>query len=154
MGPRTRSLLLTALVVAALAVGARLVTGGQAGPVGTEARPTATAGVSVGLGGASVDPVSGLPVVDVASLPPEAGQTLALIDAGGPFPHDEDGEVFQNREGVLPREKTGYYREYTVTTPGESDRGARRIVAAQDGARFYTDDHYASFREVVTGATT
>ncbi|HQR26899.1 MAG TPA: ribonuclease domain-containing protein [Nocardioides sp.] len=148
MGPRTRSLLLTALVVAALAVGARLVTGGQAGPVGTEARPTATAGVSVGLGGASVDPVSGLPVVDVASLPPEAGQTLALIDAGGPFPHDEDGEVFQNREGVLPDRGYGYYHEYTVETPGSDDRGARRIVTGDEGEYYWTEDHYQSFERI------
>lgn len=148
MSPRTRSLLLTALVVAALAVGARTMTGGQDGPVGTVARPTATAGISVGLGGASVDPVSGLPFVDVASLPPEAGETLALIDAGGPFPHDEDGEVFQNREGVLPDRGSGYYHEYTVETPGSDDRGARRIVTGDEGEYYWTEDHYQSFERI------
>ena len=95
----------------------------------------------------SVDPgtVDGLPVVQVAELPPEARETLARIETGGPFPYRQDGAVFQNREGLLPDHAQGYYREYTVPTPGEDDRGARRIVAGANGERYWTADHYASF---------
>lgn len=82
------------------------------------------------------------------SLPPEARQTLALIKAGGPFPYKQDGRVFGNREGLLPKRHRGYYREYTVRTPGARDRGARRIVAGQGGEYYYTDDHYRSFRRI------
>lgn len=91
---------------------------------------------------------SGLPSVSVADLPPEARHTLELIRSGGPFPYSRDGVVFQNREGLLPREKSGYYHEYTVPTPGEGDRGARRIITGKAGEQYYTDDHYASFRVV------
>ncbi|MFN8519409.1 MAG: ribonuclease domain-containing protein [Chloroflexota bacterium] len=87
--------------------------------------------------------------VDVDALPPEAIDTLLLISVGGPFPYDQDGATFQNREGVLPAHPRGYYHEYTVETPGSADRGARRIVTGDAGERFYTDDHYASFRFVV-----
>lgn len=81
-------------------------------------------------------------------LPPEAGRTVALIRRGGPFPHAQDGGVFQNREGRLPRQPRGWYREYTVRTPGERTRGARRIVTGGDPpvAWYYTGDHYRSFR--------
>ena len=102
-----------------------------------------------GIGGPTsmaVDPVSGLPVVQVADLPPEVATTLALIATDGPFPYRQDGAVFQNREGLLPQRPAGQYREYTVETPGSDDRGARRIVVGADGERYYTDDHYASFR--------
>lgn len=85
----------------------------------------------------------------MAELPAQGVQTLELIDEGGPFPYDRDGVTFQNREGILPSRPSGFYREYTVITPGSKDRGARRIVAGDDGSRFYTDDHYDSFREVV-----
>ncbi|MEV5971229.1 ribonuclease domain-containing protein [Streptomyces sp. NPDC051921] len=93
---------------------------------------------------------SGLPAVREAELPREARQTLALIRSGGPFPYARDGAVFSNFERVLPRRGRGYYHEYTVRTPGERDRGARRIVTGQRGETYYTDDHYQSFREVVT----
>ena len=76
---------------------------------------------------------------------------LQLIESGGPFPYPQDGATFQNREQLLPKAPGGFYREYTVVTPGEDDRGARRIVAADDDGRFYTDDHYDSFTEVVSG---
>lgn len=81
-------------------------------------------------------------------LPPEALRTLALIERGGPFPYREDGRVFGNREGLLPRMPRGYYREYTVDTPGLDHRGTRRIVTGgtPPQAWYYTDDHYASFR--------
>jgi guanyl-specific ribonuclease Sa len=87
-------------------------------------------------------------------LPPEALDTLALIEAGGPFPYDRDGTVFQNREGRLPSQPRGHYREYTVPTPGSRDRGARRIVTGGDPPVefYYTDDHYRSFRRIEVGA--
>lgn len=88
-----------------------------------------------------------------AFLPPEARRTLALIRSGGPFPHRQDGAVFQNREGRLPRQSQGYYREYTVDTPGLGHRGARRIVTGGQPPReyYYTDDHYDSFRRFEIG---
>lgn len=82
------------------------------------------------------------------SLPPEARETIAAIDAGGPFPYDRDGSVFENREGRLPAHERGYWREYTVDTPGSSDRGARRLVEGRGGELYYTDDHYGSFRQI------
>ncbi|MBD3927035.1 ribonuclease [Nocardioides cavernae] len=96
------------------------------------------------------DPASGLPVVRLAALPPEAGRTVELIDAGGPFPEPEhDGGTFGNREELLPDQPMGYYREYTVPTPGVDHRGARRIVAGDDGEELYwTDDHYSSFSRI------
>lgn len=86
--------------------------------------------------------------VGLVELPPEARETLALIKAGGPFPYARDGTVFRNREGLLPGRPRGYYREYTVRTPGARDRGARRIVAGRDGEYYYTHDHYRSFRRI------
>ena len=85
----------------------------------------------------------------LAFLPPEAHDTLALIDRGGPFPHRQDGTVFQNRERLLPLHPRGHYREYTVDTPGLGHRGARRIVTGGDPPTewYYTADHYRSFRE-------
>ncbi|MBA3468405.1 MAG: hypothetical protein H0T53_02050 [Herpetosiphonaceae bacterium] len=91
----------------------------------------------------------GLPAIAVDRLPPEAWDTIALIDRGGPFPYQKDGATFGNRERLLPRQPSGYYREYTIITPGSADRGARRIVAGDAGELYYTDDHYASFRRVV-----
>lgn len=95
--------------------------------------------------------IHGVPTMAFAALPAEAHATIALIDAGGPFPYDEDGSVFQNREGLLPGRPKGYYREYTVETPGSDDRGARRIVEGGEGELYYTDDHYESFKYVVRG---
>jgi ribonuclease T1 len=95
------------------------------------------------------DEASGLSVVQLDDLPPEAAGTVELIDAGGPFPEDEDGGTFGNREELLPDRPQGYYTEYTVPTPGSDDRGARRIVAGQDGELYWTGDHYASFERIV-----
>jgi len=83
-------------------------------------------------------------------LPAEAVDTLELIERGGPFPYQRDGTTFQNRERLLPERPRGYYREYTVATPGSRDRGARRIVTGGDppDVYYYTDDHYRSFRRV------
>lgn len=84
------------------------------------------------------------------ALPPEAYATLALIERGGPFPYRQDGTTFQNRERLLPRRERGWYREYTVRTPGEGDRGARRIVTGgrPPGEFWYSADHYRSFRRI------
>jgi ribonuclease T1 len=89
-----------------------------------------------------------------ADLPPEGRKVMTLIEAGGPFPYKRDGIVFRNFERRLPIEKRGYYREYTVRTPGLSHRGARRIVCGgwetrRPDACYYTADHYHSFRKVV-----
>jgi ribonuclease T1 len=81
----------------------------------------------------------------LVGLPPEVRQTLNLIRQGGPFPYARDGIVFQNRENRLPAKPRGYYHEYTVPTPGERDRGARRIISGQQGEFYYTQDHYRSF---------
>ncbi len=91
--------------------------------------------------------------VRVAELPRQGQETYERIRQGGPFPFDKDGSVFGNRERLLPIEKRGYYREYTVQTPGSRDRGARRIVCGGPiripHACYYTADHYASFRKIV-----
>lgn len=81
-------------------------------------------------------------------LPPEARTTLQLIEQGGPFPYRRDGVTFGNYEKLLPQRPRAYYREYTVPTPGARNRGARRIVAGKHGERFYTDDHYRTFRRI------
>lgn len=85
-----------------------------------------------------------------AALPPEADATLALIAAGGPYPFARDGVVFGNYEHRLPHRERGWYREYTVPTPGVEHRGARRIVTGGDppAEYWYTDDHYESFRKI------
>jgi len=85
-----------------------------------------------------------------AGLPPEALATLQRIERGGPHPYRQDGGNFQNRERLLPSRQRGYYREYTVETPGSRDRGARRIVSGGDPPTefFYSDDHYRSFRRI------
>lgn len=81
-----------------------------------------------------------------SDLPSQAYDTLDLIDAGGPYPYSQDGAVFQNREGVLPSQSSGYYHEYTVITPGSSTRGARRVVTGEETQEdYYTSDHYATF---------
>ena len=83
--------------------------------------------------------------VHLVGLAPEVRETLNLIKQGGPFPYPRDGIVFQNRENRLPAEARGYYREYTVPTPGRRDRGARRIVAGKGGEYYYSQDHYRTF---------
>lgn len=93
------------------------------------------------------------PVIALADLPREGRNTYALIRQGGPFPYEKDGTVFGNRERLLPPHTRGYYREYTVKTPGTADRGARRIVCGGEPRIpdhcYYTADHYASFRAIV-----
>ena len=87
--------------------------------------------------------------VRTAELPLEARQALEQIKAGGPFSHPSDGRTFGNREARLPRHERGYYREYTVPTPGARDRGARRIVAGRGGEFYYTEDHYRTFKRII-----
>ena len=107
------------------------------GPLGAIAAPAALLLVDSGT------------TVSLDRFPPEERaaiqQTLALIDAGGPFPYHQDATVFSNREGLLPAEPHGYYHEYTVPTPDSPDRGARRLVTGAPGEAYYTDDHYRSF---------
>lgn len=125
-----------------------------AGPTSAAAAgPTAqpgTAGPGAPAPSAPANP-SGLPEVKASELPAEARQTLALIARGGPYPYSRDDATFGNFERLLPRKASGYYKEYTVRTPGESDRGARRIVAGQAGDKYYTADHYNSFRFIIEG---
>ena len=78
----------------------------------------------------------------------EIARVLALIEAGEPFPHEQDGTTFQNREGQLPQQPAGYYKEYTCETPGSDDRGARRLVIGTGGETYYTADHYDSFTQI------
>ena len=99
-------------------------------------------------------PAESVGIVALAGLPPEARETRRLIGTGGPFPYEKDGTVFRNRERLLPAEARGFYREYTVKTPGLKHRGARRIVCGgREPSRpvscYYTADHYASFRRIV-----
>lgn len=89
--------------------------------------------------------------VAASALPSQARQTITEIKSGGPFPYREDGEVFQNREHLLPHEASGYYHEYTVPTPGADTRGARRIIAGKNGEFYYTSNHYKSFQRVEVG---
>ncbi len=92
-------------------------------------------------------------IIAVAELPPEGQATLNLIKKGGPFPYRKDGSTFGNRERQLPHQQYGYYKEYTVKTPGANHRGARRIVAGASGEYYYTRDHYNSFQRIVDQVT-
>jgi ribonuclease T1 len=116
---------------------------GRAGPAqGARVPTTPVAGV--------VNP-SRLAEIKASELPAEARRTLNLISKGGPYPYARDNVPFGNFERVLPQKSSGYYREFTVVTPGESDRGARRIVVGAGGEKYYTADHYASFKFIAEG---
>lgn len=142
--PGRRTLGAVALAVAAVVLAVLLPRLGEP-PDRTVAEPPPASSTESGT-----DPESGLPYVAEADLPPEASDTLALIDAGGPFPYpDRDGATFGNFEGLLPAHERGYYAEYTVPTPGSRNRGARRIVVGDGGEEYWTDDHYASFARIV-----
>jgi ribonuclease T1 len=86
--------------------------------------------------------------VALSALPAQARQTVTLIEHGGPFPFPEDGSIYDNRNRRLPAEPLGYYHEYTVPTPGETDRGKRRIITARNGTYYWTANHYISFRRI------
>ena len=98
-------------------------------------------------------PTSASAVIRLGDLPRQGQDTYARIRQGGPFPYDKDGSVFFNRERLLPKAERGYWREYTVRTPGSRDRGARRIVCGgpprTPDVCYYTADHYASFRKIL-----
>jgi ribonuclease T1 len=102
----------------------------------------------IGAGPARGAAPDALPEIAAAELPEQARQTIALIRKGGPYPYERDGIVFGNFEKLLPLKERGYYREYTVGTPGMKSRGARRIVAGRGGELYYTDDHYRSFKRI------
>jgi len=109
-------------------------------------------GSALAQGQSSPPSLSG--VIAVQQLPREGQETYRAIHQGGPFSYEKDGVVFGNRERILPAQKRGYYHEYTVKTPAERTRGARRIVCGgwqvtQPENCYYSDDHYASFREIV-----
>ena len=135
---RGRAALGLLLAVLALVVGGYLLQPGDAGP-GTS--PTGQVRTT-----APVDEETGLPWADLGTLPPQVAETVARVDRGGPYRYSQDDTVFGNRERLLPAKPSGYYREYTVPTPGSPDRGPRRVVAGGGGDElFYTGDHYASF---------
>ena len=106
--------------------------------------------VSAPAGARSPAPADSATTVSVSELPPEGAETYRLILRGGPFPYEKDGVVFGNRERRLPNQRRGYYHEYTVKTPGERSRGARRIITGGNPpvVFYYTDDHYQSFRRI------
>ncbi|MFV0451000.1 MAG: ribonuclease domain-containing protein [Propioniciclava sp.] len=139
---RTVSLLITLLVVL-VALAWSALRPAELPPAAVVPTPTSAPSRQ-----ATIDPVSGLAWIDLDDLPAQAADTLILIAEGPPYPYRADGETFGNREGLLPEESHGYYREFTVETPGSPDRGARRIVVGADGEYYWTDDHYASFRRI------
>lgn len=136
-----QALLLAGVLVVTIlgAIGIGLLAAG--GGPGTAGAPSPVA--------ATTTPRSNLPGVAAAELPQQARETLALIDRGGPYPYSQDNTVFSNVERVLPDRPRGYYREYTVVSPGASSRGTRRLVVGAQGDVYYTADHYESFRQVL-----
>jgi len=147
---RSKLVAFAALVIAVVVLIVAMVGGGSLGAQTTTPEPgstsrSPTAAVTAGATPAVANP-SALPTINASQLPKEARQTLALIAKGGPYPYDRDGVNFGNFEGLLPKKPGGFYKEYTVPTPGESGRGARRIIVGKDSAKFYTPDHYESFQ--------
>ncbi|MGW6689832.1 ribonuclease domain-containing protein [Streptomyces sp. NPDC054961] len=155
--PRSLLRVLGAVFLCAALVGAAGCSGKSSAPAattGTSAGATASTGVEAvpsGSGAPTAAPgwAKGMATVRAAALPQQARDVLVLIDKGGPYPYRQDGTVFGNFEKALPQQKRGYYHEFTVKTPGERDRGARRIVTGQGGEFFYTDDHYETFKAVL-----
>ncbi|MGP4000486.1 ribonuclease domain-containing protein [Streptomyces sp. 8N706] len=139
---------LGALASALLIAGPVLTSSASAAPES----PVAHASVARSAVERSVMSAAAVGEICSSQLPSQAHDTLDLIEAGGPYPYPQDGTVFQNREGILPDQSTGYYHEYTVKTPGSPDRGARRIVTGDAGQEdYYTADHYRSFDRVEFG---
>jgi ribonuclease T1 len=147
---RSRLAAFAGLVIAVVLLVVAMVSGQQVPtpPVESPGTAVSTTSAPPAAGQAPENP-SGLPAVNASQLPKEARQTLALIAKGGPYPYDRDGVNFGNFEGLLPKKGSGFYKEYTVPTPGESDRGARRIIVGKDAAKYYTADHYESFKFIV-----
>ncbi|MCY7408587.1 MAG: guanyl-specific ribonuclease Sa [Alkalinema sp. CAN_BIN05] len=124
-----------------------LAVGLYCGLMGAASVPTATANTMMDR--SSFSATTGIKMIPLTQLPPEAKTTLGLIQRGGPFPYPQkDGTVFGNFEKRLPVAARGYYREYTVPTPGARNRGARRIIASQRREYYYTGDHYATFAKI------
>jgi len=94
-------------------------------------------------------PLQRITTIKAVDLPREARQTIAAIKKSGPYPYKRDGTVFGNFERLLPLHERGYYKEFTVPTPGSRDRGARRIILGKTGELYYTDDHYKTFKRVL-----
>ncbi|HEY1156020.1 MAG TPA: ribonuclease domain-containing protein [Arthrobacter sp.] len=154
-------LLITTLVVLAMVAfgGAGLLgqqtessTPGTASSQGSTPGGTAASGAAKQSAPHRAANPSNLPEIRESALPVEGRRVLALIRAGGPYQYSQDDQVFGNFERVLPVKDRGYYREYTVPTPGEADRGARRIVAGNGGEKYYTGDHYATFKYIAEGS--
>lgn len=125
-----------------LVLGGWLVKDGLSGDSTNSAPAPASSSASAKVAGEE----SGLPVKPLSGLPPQVAETWQLIKAGGPYPYPHNDDVlFQNREKRLPVKDSGYYREYTVKTPGSPDRGARRLVTGAGKELYFTQDHYASF---------
>lgn len=139
-------------VVIGLLLGVLALAGCQAAP-GSAPPAASSASTSGAATSSSAADDDGIPDCAVADLPPEAHEVVDDVEAGGPYEYPRnDGVTFGNREGLLPDEDRGYYREFTVETPGSNDRGARRIVTGGPDERdpehwYYTDDHYESFCE-------
>lgn len=122
-------------------------------PPTTDRRTTGTTTRSPTSRPAGTDPASGLRWINESALPAQARQTIALIRAGGPYPYPRNDDVtYHNNNRALPRQPDGFYREYTVITPGSATRGARRIIAGQDGSLYYTADHYTTFARIREGS--
>ncbi|MFC4908803.1 ribonuclease domain-containing protein [Actinomadura gamaensis] len=151
LGRRLRRTLLALVLAPLLALTGLAACGG--GSSGGDAGASGPSAPRTGVRQSSGTPKArgAIREVPASSLPAEAQRTLKLIAAGGPFPYRKDGTTFGNRERRLPAEPNGYYREYTVPTPGSGDRGARRVIAGKGGERYYTQDHYRSFVRVTGG---
>ncbi|GLW53108.1 ribonuclease [Kitasatospora phosalacinea] len=170
MNSRNRLVGLVAAILLGLAAGVAALLNGGNDPDGASAAKSPSAGptgsAAATRGAAASTPKPSAPaksptaraawtptdpaLADVcrSALPAQALDTLGLIARGGPYPYRSDGVVFENREGRLPRQGSGYYHEFTVVTPGSGDRGTRRIVTGGTGEQYWTADHYATFREV------
>ncbi|MFG2619600.1 ribonuclease domain-containing protein [Streptomyces sp. NPDC048507] len=139
-------------VLGALFLCAALAGAAGCGGTSAPAPPAASSGAATGASSGVRDApgwAAGMATVRAGALPQQAREVLALIDKGGPYAYRQDGTVFGNFEKVLPKQKRGYYHEFTVRTPGERDRGARRIVTGGGGEFYYTDDHYQTFKAVL-----
>jgi ribonuclease T1 len=158
-GKSTAKLAVVAVVALLVGIGVTLALSrsGKADSAATQATTTAPTSRSTAIGSSTTKskttaPKSDYATIKVSALPPEGRTTLKLIASNGPFPFAKnDGVVFSNFEKVLPAQPKGYYHEYTVITPGASNRGTRRIVTGKSGEQYYTNDHYKTFKIVVEG---
>ncbi|MFE1320820.1 ribonuclease [Kitasatospora phosalacinea] len=146
MNSRNRLVGLVAAILLGLAAGVAALLNGGNDPDGASAAKSPAGTPTARAAWTPSDPA--LADVCRSALPAQALDTLGLIARGGPYPYRSDGVVFENREGRLPRQGSGYYHEFTVVTPGSGDRGARRIVTGGTGEQYWTADHYATFQEV------